>query len=89
MSLTIALTAVLALDQRGLRPAEDRTLRGAVSLAGHDTINYTIAHEPQPSLGLCPRGRVREPMPGRSRLESAHGQCRDIRQKRTFAGDTQ
>lgn len=45
--LTIALTAVLALDQRGLRPAEDGTLRGAVTLAGHDTINYTIAHEPR------------------------------------------
>lgn len=47
--LTIALTAVLALDQRGLRPAEDATLRGAVALPGHDTIDYTIAHEPPPT----------------------------------------
>ena len=47
--LTIALTAVLALDQRGLRPAEDGTLRGAVTLAGNDTVNYAVAHEPQPT----------------------------------------
>ena len=47
--LTVALTAVLAFDQRRLRPAGDGPLRGAVTLAGHDTINYTIVHEPQPT----------------------------------------
>lgn len=48
--LTVALTAVLAFDRRGLRPADDRApLTGTVTLADHDTVNYAIHHRPQPT----------------------------------------